>query len=112
MCGGKILNIPCSHIGHNYKGSGFHPYTSNGSFIWPNLNRIAEVWMDEYKEQFYLQTGSRHYDTGDLTKQFALRKSLKCKPFKWYLENILPDIFDIYPIDMSKMLAYGVVSHI
>ena len=52
MCGGRLVDAPCSRIGHIYRK--FVPYTipvSGG----PNYNfkRVIEVWMDEYKEYFY-----------------------------------------------------------
>ena len=36
---------------------------------------------------------------GDITDRVALRKKLKCKSFKWYLDNIYPDsqMPDLYP---------------
>ena len=60
MCGGRLVDAPCSRIGHIYRK--FVPYTipvSGG----PNYNfkRVIEVWMDEYKEYFYKRRPSVRY---------------------------------------------------
>ena len=34
---------------------------------------------------------------GDLTKQRAVREKLQCKPFKWFLETVAPDLLEWYP---------------
>lgn len=65
---------------------------------WQNYRRVAEVWMDEYAE--YLYKRRPHYrkiDPGDLTAQKAIREKLKCKSFKWYMENIAFDLPLKYP---------------
>lgn len=38
-CGGRILGVPCSTVGHNYKGGGHHPYAYNTSYVFHNLAR-------------------------------------------------------------------------
>eukprot|EP00047_Mylnosiga_fluctuans_P004394 m.234273 g.234273 ORF g.234273 m.234273 type:complete len:278 (-) comp12640_c0_seq1:1697-2530(-) len=95
QCGGSIEFIPCSRVGHVYRD--YHPYQfPNGTLqtINRNLNRVAEVWLDEYKELYYrVRPHHRSISPGDLTERLALRDRLHCKPFKWFIENVFPDMF-------------------
>uniref|UniRef100_A0A8C4J7T1 Polypeptide N-acetylgalactosaminyltransferase n=1 Tax=Dromaius novaehollandiae TaxID=8790 RepID=A0A8C4J7T1_DRONO len=96
MCGGEIEIIPCSRVGHIFRND--NPYSFPEDRIRTverNLARVAEVWLDEYKDLFYGHAYHlilKNLDVGDLTQQIELRKKLQCKSFKWYLENVYPDL--------------------
>ncbi|PKK28653.1 polypeptide N-acetylgalactosaminyltransferase 5 [Columba livia] len=96
MCGGEIEIVPCSRVGHIFRND--NPYSfpkDRVSTVERNLARVAEVWLDEYKELFYghaYHLVLKNLDVGDLTQQIQLRKKLQCKSFQWYLENVYPDL--------------------
>ena len=77
-----------------------------------NLVRLAEVWLDEFKEIYYERINNKLGDLGDLSQRKLLRNNLHCKRFQlsrgagkilektlvnfsfsWYLENIFPEMF-------------------
>lgn len=108
QCGGRMLDAPCSRVGHIYRK--FAPFANpgKGDFVGRNYRRVAEVWMDEYAE--YLYKRRPHYrdlNPGDLTEQKALRKKLQCKPFKWFMENVAFDLPKKYPPVEPPDLATG-----
>ncbi|KAE8749740.1 hypothetical protein FOCC_FOCC003480 [Frankliniella occidentalis] len=83
----------CSHVGHVFRKS--TPYTFPGGtskIVNHNNARLAEVWLDEWKEFYYsINPGARSVDVGDVTQRKSLRHKLKCKSFRWYLENVYPE---------------------
>ncbi|GAB1601095.1 probable N-acetylgalactosaminyltransferase 9 isoform X3 [Argonauta hians] len=106
MCGGSLVFLPCSRVGHIFRSS--HPYgfPSKKDYHGMNSMRLADVWMDEYRRLFYMNRRELlGKDCGDLSQRKALRQKLKCKSFKWYLENVYPQKF----IPDENVFAWGMV---
>ena len=67
--------------------------------------------MDEYAEFLYKRRPHyRNIDYGDLSEQRAVREKLKCKSFKWFMEEIAFDLPKIYPPIEPQPFAGGEVS--
>ncbi|XP_055297007.1 polypeptide N-acetylgalactosaminyltransferase 1-like isoform X2 [Sitodiplosis mosellana] len=93
QCGGSLEVIPCSRVGHLYRIS---TYSFNGDdkeiVTTRNNRRLIDVWMDEYAAYIYAAYPQwKKVSAGNLTNRLNLKKQLKCKPFRWYLENIYPE---------------------
>ncbi|NXH31246.1 GLT12 acetylgalactosaminyltransferase, partial [Myiagra hebetior] len=86
QCGGSLEIHPCSHVGHVFPKQA--PYSRSKALA--NSVRAAEVWMDEYKQLYYHR--NPHARLVNVTERRLLREKLKCKDFKWFLENVYPEL--------------------
>ena len=75
MCGGSLETHVCSHIGHVFRQKAPYSHPGGGDVILKNSVRLAEVWMDDYKELFYeRQPHARELDPGNLSARIQLRR--------------------------------------
>lgn len=114
LCSGGIIQVPCSRIIHLSKLHTSYRVSPDGTdFSSYNLKRVAEVWLDDYKKYFYRGNPMKYaqIDAGDLTKQFELKKRLKCKPFKYFLDNIAPEMLERYPLE-PQYFARGSIQNL
>ncbi|XP_077396562.1 polypeptide N-acetylgalactosaminyltransferase 17-like [Festucalex cinctus] len=108
MCGGSMEVLPCSRVAHIMRYKKPYMETHINTIMRRNGLRVAEVWMDEYKRNFYLAWNmpmqDHSIDYGNISERVELRKRLQCKNFKWYLDNIYPVMRTYNNTDIHGMM--------
>jgi polypeptide N-acetylgalactosaminyltransferase len=96
QCHGRMVDAPCSRVGHIYRKFASFDSGGKGDYLTRNHKRVVEVWMDSpYKEYIYNKSPRyKTVDPGDLTKQRAIRESLQCKSFAWFMTEVAFDLMD------------------
>jgi polypeptide N-acetylgalactosaminyltransferase len=114
MCADGLFTVPCSRIIHSFRS--VNPSRkSSDDYVAKNFMRLAEVWLDEFKDHPKQLEPERyaHVDFGDVSSQIAIRERLKCKSFKWFLDNVAPEIVQTYSLHaIPPKFASGVIQSV
>lgn len=113
MCGGSLEIVPCSKVGHIFRGGGNTIWTfpeGADKTLTKNTMRLIEVWVDdEYKDIYYdKRPWAKDRDIGDISSRLELKHRLKCKSFKWFLDNVVPEL----TLPGENMVAIGPVRNV
>jgi hypothetical protein len=87
-----------------YKG------TKNLKYFSHNPN--CETFFLLIKEYLYKRDPDRYarVSTGDISYQLYVKERQQCKPFKYFLDVVAPDMKERYPLDEPPEFASGAVS--
>ena len=114
LCGGMTLEHPCSRIAHLYRRFPYEKHENEIDFKASNNKRVAEIWLEEYKESLYSRHPERYnrirVDEEDIIEQLRLKKSLNCLPISYFFERLAPDMLERYPVHEYQHFAMGGVS--
>ncbi|XP_048694474.1 polypeptide N-acetylgalactosaminyltransferase 15 isoform X3 [Caretta caretta] len=96
LCGGSVEILPCSRVGHIFRNHIPHTFPNEEAAV-RNKIRIAETWLDSFKEIFY------EHDTvafliskaekPDCNERLQLQKRLGCRKFHWFISNVYPELY-------------------
>lgn len=113
LCGQGMVEVPCSRVAHSYRNKNHYKrFGDDGQdYMIRNFKRIAEVWLDEYKDVVYLRNKAKYdeADIGDLTKAKNIHRGLHCKPFRYFLEFVAPEMLERYPLEDPGCYAQGCI---
>ncbi|XP_055869385.1 polypeptide N-acetylgalactosaminyltransferase 1-like [Biomphalaria glabrata] len=111
MCGGSLLITTCSHVAHLKRT----PQNVDLERALLNSARVAEVWMDQYKQYFHEKSAFKYtqFNHKNIESRIELRNSLECKSFFWFLDVVSPELLreiDTYSLYLGQLTnkAYGV----
>ncbi|CAH1793454.1 unnamed protein product [Owenia fusiformis] len=114
MCGGKVVNMPCSHIAHMERPHQRTYRNDKNDIIQNNYKMIAEKWFpSQYKDLFYsyypklkavLPIGETNYSL-DTRQSLERQTDLRCNTdFEIFLNKAIPELGVPF-----KEIAWGTV---
>lgn len=94
LCGGRVEMVPCSRLGHLYRPAPWQRINHNSQYLSKNMLRFILVWMDGDLQSLALEVQhkgniSQVVDAGDVQDRHQLRIDNKCKPYQYYIDQII-----------------------
>jgi polypeptide N-acetylgalactosaminyltransferase len=112
LCGIGILEVPCSRIAHSYRSLAYYSrFGDDGvDYMIRNFKRIAETWLDEYKDVVFKRNSKyASAETGNMIRPKTIKRGLHCKPFRYFLEFVAPEMLQRYPLADPGHFASGTI---
>lgn len=102
MCGGGMLFVPCSRVGHIYRLEGWDgnppPKSLKDNPSMRNYRRVIETWWDDWSKYFYVsRPEAKTLDFGDISAQLEFRKNHCPYDFNWFMKEIGYGVAVEYP---------------
>jgi len=105
MCGGSLEIDPCSKVGHIAHDEPIEIDEEYLDFTVYNKMRIAEMWMEDFKWNFYRRCPrARYLDVPDVSERVELHNKLQCGNFPWFIKNIAADAF---LVPYKELITHG-----
>lgn len=114
MCADGLFTVPCSRVLHSFRITN-HQRKRPDDYVARNFMRLAEVWLDEFKDHPKQLEPERYarVDFGDVSSQKAIRERLKCKSFRWFLDNVAPEVEKTYSLSaIPPRFAFGAIQSV
>lgn len=113
LCGIGMVEVPCSRVGHSFRSKNYYKRIGDDGqdYMIRNFKRIAEVWLDEYKDVVYRRNPVAYVeaDAGDLMRPKTIKHGLHCKPFRYFIEFVAPELLERYPLEDPGCFAQGTI---
>lgn len=77
MCGGTLLTAPCSHVGHVFRKTPPYSFGPKKNVVKNNLVRMAEVWLDDFKDYYYQNINYTLVSVRSKWEKFYLRAGVE-----------------------------------
>lgn len=76
-----------------------------------NSHALKSHFQDEYKEIVYKRNPSKFMslDPGNLSRENIIKQGLHCKPFRYFVEYVAPELLERYPIIDPGYFAKGTI---
>ena len=125
MCGGRLEILPCSHVGHIFRGTNAHSRglkqgTNVGEEAEKNKFRTAKVWLDDNEFEIFksydkwagknLEKYEMKGEMKNIENRQQFKQQLGCKNSNWYFDHVFPEIWKPNLKQIDNRIDYGLLT--